>query len=213
MKRKRIGVVEDHASVVLGLRAMLDDHPGLTIAASTATVPELVEQAPDLDLVLLDLRLSDGSSPWTNVNLLHAYGFGVLVYTGAENPYLVRLAAKAGVLGILRKSESIEKTIEAIEAAAAGEPIFSTELAAAIDSDPDLSSVGLSARQEQVLALYASGENADRVARMTGLAVGTVIDYVGRIRAKYAAAGRNADTKVELYQRAVEDGVLPIPER
>lgn len=192
---------------------MLDGHPGLTLAVSSDTVPALLEQRPELDLILLDLRLADGSSPTANIDALHVAGFPVLVYTGAENPYLVRLAAKAGVLGIVRKSAPVELVVEAIAAAADGVPVVTTEWAAAIDGDPDLDSVDLSPRQQEVLSLYASGEAADRVARLTGLSKETVNDYVGRIRAKYAAAGRPAGTKVDLYQRAVEDGLLPIPER
>ena len=85
--------------------------------------------------------------------------------------------------------------------------------AAAIDGDPDLGDVGLSPRQLEVLELYASGEKLDRVARLTGLAPQTVNDYLQRIRQKYAEAGRPAPTKTDLYKRAVEDGLLPIPER
>ncbi|WP_440713541.1 helix-turn-helix transcriptional regulator [Gordonia sp. FQ] len=213
MADKRIGVVEDHESMVLGVRAMLDGHPGLTLASSSDTVPGLLDQRPELDLVLLDLRLADGSSPTANIDALHAAGLPVLVYTGAENPYLVRLAAKAGVLGIVRKSAPVDAVVEAIAAAAEGHPVITTEWAAAIDGDPDLDAVDLSPRQQEVLSLYASGEKADRVARLTGLTTETVNDYVGRIRAKYAAAGRPAGTKIDLYRRAVEDGLLPMPER
>lgn len=91
--------------------------------------------------------------------------------------------------------------------------MVTTEWAAAIDGDPGLDEVGLSPRQLEVLELYASGEKADRVARLTGLAPQTVNDYLQRIRQKYAAVGRPAPTKTDLYKRAVEDGVLPIPER
>jgi hypothetical protein len=35
---------------------------------------------------------------------------------------------------------------------------------------------------------------------------------VRRIRQKYARAGRPAHTKIDLYKRAVEDGILPSPE-
>jgi hypothetical protein len=35
-----------------------------------------------------------------------------------------------------------------------------------------------------------------------------VLDHVRRIRGKYAAAGRPAATKVDLYRRAVEDGYI-----
>ncbi len=85
--------------------------------------------------------------------------------------------------------------------------MVTTEWAAAIDGgDPGLDEVGLSPRQLEVLELYASGEKADRVARLTGLAPQTVNDYLQRIRQKYAAVGRPAPTKTDLYKRAVEDG-------
>jgi two-component system, NarL family, response regulator DevR len=35
---------------------------------------------------------------------------------------------------------------------------------------------------------------------------------VRRIRSKYARIGRNADTKIDLYKRAIEDGFLPLPD-
>ncbi|WP_193746829.1 LuxR C-terminal-related transcriptional regulator [Dietzia sp. UCD-THP] len=192
---------------------MLSGHPGLAVAASAATVPELLAQDVELDLVLLDLRLSDGSSPTVNVEQLRAAGLEALVFTGAENPHLVRLAAKAGVLGVVRKSSPDDMVIEAIVTAAQGRQVVTTEWAAAIDGDPDLPGVGLSPRQQEVLALYASGEKADRVARLTGLSPHTVNEYVGKIRGKYSAAGRPADTKIELFKRAVEDGYLPVPQR
>lgn len=210
---RRIGVVEDHESVVIGLEAMLSGHPNLTIAASAPTVPDLLGSGQQLDLVILDLRLADGSSPKSNVEQLRDAGLEALVFTSAEDPYLVRLAAKAGVLGVLRKSEPTATVIAAIDAAANGEQVVTTEWAAAIDGDPGLHDVGLSPRQRDVLALYASGEKAARVASLTGLAPHTVNDYLARIRAKYAEAGRPARTKTDLYKRAVEDGWLPVPKR
>lgn len=209
---KQIGVVEDHSAVILGLKAMLAGQAKVEVAATAPTVTELLNQQIPLDFVLLDLRLADGSSPTANVERLRAAGLEALVFTGAENPYLVRLAAKAGVLGVIRKSAPTEQVVDAIAAAAAGHPVATTEWAAAIDGDPDLPEVGLSPRQRDVLTLYASGEKADRVARMTGLAPHTVNDYLARIRVKYADAGRPARTKTDLYKRAVEDGWLPVPE-
>lgn len=209
---KRIGVVEDHSAVVMGVQAMLAGRPDLLVAASAPTVSDLLDQQVPVDFVLLDLRLADGSSPTSNVDQLRAAGLEALIFTGAENPYLVRLAAKAGVLGVIRKSAPTEQIVEAIAAAAHGHPVTTTEWAAAIDGDPDLPDVGLSPRQQDVLTLYASGEKAERVARMTGLTPHTVNDYLARIRTKYAAAGRPARTKTDLYKRAVEDGWLPVPE-
>ena len=210
---RRVGLVEDHESVAIGVSVMLEDEPELELVCIATTVSEMLAQNVALDLAILDLRLADGSSPKSNVEQLRAAGLETLIFTGAENPYLVRSAARAGVLGVVRKSEPTAVVVDAIRAAASGRQVVTTEWAAAIDGDPGLDEVGLSPRQLEVLELYASGEKADRVARLTGLAPQTVNDYLQRIRQKYAAVGRPAPTKTDLYKRAVEDGVLPIPER
>src|SRR5690606_1260420 len=147
---RRIGLVEDHESVALGFAAMLADQPDLELAGTATTVSGLLEQVTDLDLAVLDLRLSDGSSPQSSVEQLRAAGLETLVFTGAENPYLLRSAARAGVLGVVRKSEPAAVVIEAIRVAAAGGQVASTEWAAAIDGDPELDDVGLSPRQLEV---------------------------------------------------------------
>ncbi|RJO74755.1 DNA-binding response regulator [Nocardia panacis] len=213
---RRIGLVEDHESVAIGLAAMLAPQPDLNLVLTAGTVPELLaaaETESPLDLVVLDLRLADGSAPEDNVRALRDRGVEVLVFTGADNAFLVRSAARAGVLGVVRKSEDVPTVVAAVRRAASGEQVVTTDWAAAIDGDPQLPDVGLSPRQEEVLMLYASGEKASRVARLTGLSEQTVNDYLGRIRQKYADAGRPAPTKTDLYKRAVEDGWLPVPER
>ncbi|MEU8900257.1 response regulator transcription factor [Nocardia sp. NPDC048505] len=212
---RRIGLVEDHESVAIGLAAMLAPEPDLDLVLTAGTVPELLTAptATDLDLVVLDLRLADGSAPDDNVRALRDRGIEVLVFTGADNAFMVRAAARAGVLGVVRKSEDASTVVAAVRRAASGNQVVTTDWAAAIDGDPQLSDVGLSPRQEEVLTLYASGEKASRVARLTGLSEQTVNDYLGRIRQKYADAGRPAPTKTDLYKRAVEDGWLPVPER
>ena len=61
----------------------------------------------------------------------------------------------------------------------------------------------------RALQLYATGLPMKSVARKMGIGEETVKQYLGRVRLKYALAGRAAPTKLELYHRAVEDGHLP----
>jgi DNA-binding NarL/FixJ family response regulator len=183
----------------------------MTFVAGAGTVDELLEQTTDLDLVILDLRLEDGSTPKSNVDQLHAADIKVLVFTTADYPDLVRAATAAGVLGVVRKSVRNTELVEAIRSAADGNTVATMDWASAIDADPALAEVNLSPRQRQVLELYASGEPANRVASITGLSTETVNVYLSRIRRKYADAGRPAPTKTDLYKRALEDGWLPIP--
>jgi len=208
----RIGHVDDHVTTRVGLRTLVADCADLVLVAGAATVPELLEQTTELDLVLLDLRLADGSTPRSNVNTLREHGIGVLAYTSGEDPYMLRQAARAGVLGVLPKTENEATVVAAIREAAVGHIVPSAEWAAAIDGDPGLPNVGLTPRQREVLELYASGLTAGSVARRTGLSEQTVLDYINRIRRKYAEAGRPAASKTDLYQRALEDGFAPLPE-
>ena len=208
-----VALVDDHAIVEVAFRAALADIASVEFVGISPTVHELLAEHPDAELVVLDLRLADGSSPISNVSTLREHGMRVIAYTSGEDPYLVRLAARTDVLGIVRKSAPVGVLLETIRAAVDGQALMSTEWAAAIDADPELSDARLSPQEESVLAMFATGLKAQSVASTLGIAVGTVEDYVRRIRLKYARVGRAAPTKVDLYKRAIEDGFLPMPGR
>lgn len=206
----RVGMVDDHPMAIWGVEQILHGDDRLTVVASADTVAGLLEVTTDLDVAVLDLRLADGSTPQRNVELLHANGIRVLVYTSGEQPELMRSAARAGVVGVVRKSAERDEVVAAILAAARGEQVFGMEWAAAIDSDPDLGIVELSPQLRRVLTLYANGLTARRISELMNVQVDTVHEYLKRLRQKYADAGRPAHTKVDLFRRAVEDGLLDI---
>lgn len=214
MSQYRVALIDDHEIVAHGFANLFSTIPNVLVVATVTTVTELLESAAAktcIDLVILDLRLSDGSTVTTNVDRLRAAGAQVLAFTGGDDAQLMRAAARSGVLGVVRKSESVGVLLDAVTRAAAGETIASTEWAAALDGDPDLSDAGLSPREREVLGLYAAGAKAPLVASRTGLSELTVIDYIRRVRSKYERVGRPANTKIDLYIRALEDGILPIP--
>jgi len=215
MHRFRVALIDDHEIVARGFADLFSTIPNIEVVGTVATVTELLEsaasQAEPIDLVILDLRLSDGSSVSCNVDRLRAAGAAVLAFTGGDDAALMRHAARGGVLGVVRKSEPTAVLLDAVTRAAAGETIASTEWAAALDGDPDLSDAALSQREREVLSLYAAGAKAPLVASRMGLSEATVIDYIRRVRSKYERVGRPANTKIDLYKRALEDGILPIP--
>jgi two-component system, NarL family, response regulator DevR len=208
-----VALVDDHEIVGVALRTTIAEITGLDYMGTVATVDELLRLPVRPQLVLLDLRLADGSSPIRNVELLTAEGIRVLGYTSGESPFLVRAAAGTAMLGIIRKSESVATLSDALQKAARDEPVVSADWASALDTDPALKSAGLSAQEQRVLALFAGGVKAQVVASEVGIALSTVDDYVRRIRTKYERIQRPAYTKIDLYKRAVEDGFLPLPDR
>lgn len=214
MARFRVALIDDHEIVARGFADLFSTIPEIHVVATVATVSELLAspaQAQGIELVILDLRLSDDSTVTSNVDRLRATDAAVLAFTAGDDALLMRAAARSGVLGVVRKSEPTAVLLDAVRRAAAGETIASTEWAAALDGDPDLADAALSPREREVLSLYAAGAKAPLVASQTGLSELTVIDYIRRVRSKYERVGRPANTKIDLYKRALEDGILPIP--
>jgi two-component system, NarL family, response regulator DevR len=209
--RRSVALVDDHEVIGAAIRAALEPTDRLELIATVPTVDALLALRRKVDLAVLDLRLADGSSPANNAARLSQAGCNVLAFTSGESPYLLRTVARADVLGIVRKSESMEAVTAALIQAAHGIPVVTADWASTLESDPLIEDAKLSRQEERVLALFADGNKAQTVAAETGIAVSTLEDYVRRIRAKYAKIGRPAHTKIDLYKRAVEDGFLPPP--
>lgn len=208
--------VDDHEVALAGIDAILRASGDCDLVGSFSTVDEAcvyITARDDIrmNIVLLDLRLADNSDPYLNVHRFHALDIPVLVFSSLEDPYLTRRALLAGSAGVIEKSASALELNRAIVAICQGDTYANADWASVIDSDPDLKQVDLSQRQREVLELYASGESAKRVASALGLSSETVQDYINRIRYKYAQAGRPIATKIEMFQRAQEDGYLPGP--
>lgn len=70
----------------------------------------------------------------------------------------------------------------------------------------------LSAREREVQRLWLLCDSKVEVGRQMYLAIGTVNTHLTRIRAKYAAVGRPAQTKAALVARALQDGILRLDE-
>jgi len=202
----RVGAVDDHPVMLHGLRSMSAGlAERITLTATAATVGGLLEQTTQLDVVLLDLSLRDGSRPRDNVVRLREHGIGVLVYTeGDRRPWMADAIA-AGALGIVLKAGPIEEVAAAIEQAHAGQPVLSAEMADLLARDAALRPQ-LSDREVEVLQYVAQGLADKQVARVLVISEGTVKEYLKRIRAKYADLGRVASSRVDLLRRALEDG-------
>lgn len=177
-------------------------------AAEALTVSELEQDADgDFDVVILDVRLEDGSEPADNVRRLAAHGWNVLLYTHEAPPRVLGRCLNAGARGVVGKHEDWPVLAEAVRTVARGEDFVNAEWARAVEAMTAADRAPhLSERELQVVKLYAAGLPAKSVARRLGIAEDTVKEFLRRVRRKYAAAGRPADTKATLTLRAIEDG-------
>lgn len=206
----RVGIVDDHESVRLGLQAACIA-AGFVFLAAAASVRELVASLDgrQCDVVLLDLSLGDGATVTENVKGVQAIGAAVLVHSIADRVASVREALAAGAAGVIPKSSATKAVIMAVASVARGDVLNNIEWATAIDADGDFTKVQLGRREREILNLYASGFPLKLAAEQLGISYATAREYLDRIRAKYVDVGRPAPTKVDLLRRAVEDGILP----
>lgn len=206
----RVAVIDDHVLVRDGLTAALrQDGFDVTYAGVSPRALLAQEAPPDIDIVLLDLDLgTDGSATPADVRGMVERGWRVVIVSAMANPDRVRLFLKEDVAAFVPKWEPHEILVYAIVAAAGGADLTSREVAGIIAADDDPQRVPLSEQELRALQLYASGLKMISVARQMNVSVYTAKEYISRVRAKYAAAGRPAQTKTALYREAMRDHLL-----
>jgi DNA-binding NarL/FixJ family response regulator len=208
--RIRLALVDDH-KMLLGaltewIRSAASD---IDMVVAVPTWPELtIHPEFPVDVVLLDLDLKDNIPISLKINTLKTMGVKVVLMSTYSEPNVVREALAAGALGYLVKSEDADMIVEAIRAAAKGEPFVSAELDLALNAGEVGGSPKLSAQERRVMALYGGGEPVKAVAFQLSISEETAKSYLKRIREKYRVAGFDVGTKVALRKRAIEDGII-----
>ncbi|MCR2813625.1 response regulator transcription factor [Microbacterium sp. zg.Y1090] len=212
----RVALIDDHESVRLGLEAASHRSGTQHVVFSGSTVTEYLDwrrysrQAP-ADVVVLDLTLGDGATVTENVSRLVADGSSIIIHSVADRPATVREALAAGAVGVISKASPIDEVIEAVQTVADGHHLDNVEWASAVEGDRAFADAQLSARERDVLRLYAAGLPLKVVADRLGVAYSTAKENITRVRYKYVEVGRPAPTKVDLARRAMEDGLLTQP--
>jgi two-component system response regulator DevR len=199
----RLLIVDDHEVVRLGLRALLDRFPDLKVVGETGTVAGAVEESLRLrpDVVLLDIRLPDGSGYDACMRIRAGCpSTKVLVLTSFAEDDAVLRALSAGAAGYLVKGIDAEGLIRAVRGIAAGQSILdpavthhvigrlNTNRAAA--SADDKFGI-LSAQERRVLALVAEGKTNKEIAADMGLSDKTIKNYFSNILDKLNLARRS----------------------
>lgn len=209
----RVALIDDHESVRLGLEAACARAATKDVVFSGSTVTEYIKwrsrsSAAPADVVVLDLTLGDGTTVTENVTRLVGDGSSVIIHSVADRPAAVREALSAGAAGVVSKSSPIDDVIAAVRTVARGEPLNNVEWASAVEGDREFADAQLSAREREVLRLYAAGLPLKVVADRLGVAYSTAKENITRVRVKYVEVGRPAPTKVDLLRRAMEDGIV-----
>jgi two-component system, NarL family, response regulator LiaR len=215
-ERIRILIVDDHAIVRKGLRALLVTEPGLEVVAEAENGQQAIAEARRLcpDVVLMDLVMPgiDGLEATRRITAEQP-GVRILVLTSFAADDKVFPALKAGALGYLLKDSGPEELVQAIQQVHRGESSLHPsiarrllqELAQPSRRDPVVEA--LTEREIDVLRLVAGGQSNRQIADGLCISEATVRTHVSSILSKLNVCSR---TQAALY--ALREGLASLSE-
>src|SRR6266542_5052837 len=200
-ERLRILLVDDHAIVRLGLRALFETVERFFVVGEAGTMADAVSEARHWqpDVVVMDVRLPDGSGveacrairaerPATQVVMLTSY---------ADEQALVA-SVVAGAAGYLLKGAAPDELIRAVERAARGESLLDSSstrtvmdvLQRQLSGDATDPIAALSDQEKRVLPFIARGMTNREIGAELFLSDQTVKGYVSSILKKLGLSRR-----------------------
>lgn len=210
----RIVLVEDHAILRDGLRALLELEPELQVVGEASTAAEGARIARNCNptLIITDLAMPGGLGLRTIDELRTACpGVHVLVLTAYCTDEYIHAALNAGADGYILKDASRAELMHAVRAVIAGQKYFSEPVSARLVSgylrrnEPEMAGCPrITERERQVLTRVALGETNKRVAMALRLSIKTVEKHRANLMRKLDLHNTAA---VTLF--AVRNGMLP----
>jgi DNA-binding NarL/FixJ family response regulator len=211
----RVMVVDDHPMWREGVARDLTEAGHLVVATTGEGRQAIrIARATRPDVVVLDLQLPDISGVEVIRGLLaEVPDARVLMLSASGEQQSVLDAVKAGATGYLVKSASPAEFLEAVRRTAAGEAVFTPNLAGlvlgeyrrlAVTPRPtdDGNPPRLTERETEVLRLVAKGMSYKQIAARLGISHRTVQNHVQNTLGKLQMHNR-----VELTRYAIEHGI------
>jgi DNA-binding NarL/FixJ family response regulator len=195
----RVLLVDDHAVVRMGLKALLELYDNFSVVgeAESGEAALTLAEKEKPDVIIMDIRLPGMSgieacqeiravNPDTKVIMLTSYADDEAVYA----------SIMAGACGYVLKQMDNDKLVESIEKVASGESLLDPNITGRIMGRmKDMASekeneAKLTETERKILLLIAEGKTNREIAEVIFLAEKTVRNYVSKIFMKLNLANR-----------------------
>lgn len=209
-----VAIIEDHTMVASALAAALDAEDGISVV-ETINHPSrlrgsLSAEAVRVDVVLLDLRLGEGTD---SLSLLPAIRVAapaakIVVLSAWSDDRSIARAIEAGCDGYLLKEQQVDELVAGIRTVVSNEAVFAPAIMKRVFAllKPSKSSAGaLSARELEVLQLLGDGHSTIDIASSMFVSVNTVRNHVQSIMHKLGVHSR-----LEAVAHGVRAGLITV---
>lgn len=212
----RVSVVDDHRFVADLLLAAFERHAERFVfwgsASRLSELPALLRQEP-ADVVLVDYALPDGTgSDALRLLKRHWPRARSVLFSGHDQPEIVREAIAAGAEGVLTKARGIADVLEVIERAHRGDVLLDGELLWELMLQPGgpqlrlLARARLTPRERTALETLLAVGRTDLAARQLGVRPATL-----RVHLHRASAKLGAESRLEAISLALRGGLIRAP--
>ena len=210
---KRVVIIEDQTAVREMVAQIVSGEEGFEVIAETGDGQEAysvcIEMKPDF--VILDIMLPglNGAEVLRRFSK-HLNNTRVLVFSGYQNPALVRELLQAGAHGFVEKSAPLSELKKGINIVANGGSYFGPEVARLLReavANPSATAVPtvdiLTAREREILQLIAESYSTKEVAAKLNISVKTAENHRTNLRKKL-----DLHDVASLTRYAIEHGLI-----
>src|SRR6266404_4545110 len=187
----KVLIVDDHALIREALHAVLKQLKREAVifeASNSRQAMHIVEEHPDISLILLDINLPDRDGFSVLRELRDRYAtIAIIILSSSDDQDTVKRAFKLGALGFIPKTTEREVMLNAIKLVFSGgiyipseilEETTSPRLTNKLATRDSLKGLGLTDRQIEVLALLMKGKSNKVIAKTLNMAVPTVKNHI-----------------------------------
>jgi DNA-binding NarL/FixJ family response regulator len=213
-------LVEDHAILREGLRALLELEPDLRIVGEASNAADAVA-AIDLvnpSLVITDIALPGGSGIELIGRLrMSRRKLKILVLTAHNSEEYIRAALNAGADGYVLKDANRADLLQAIRAVLSGQTYLCSSVTAKVvsgylhpkaEESPDSAADQVTGREREVLTRVALGESNKLIARALGVSVKTIEKHRANLMRKLTLHNTAAITRFAIRHGMLSAGDL-----
>lgn len=213
MSKIRVLIVDDHAILREGIRALLAAHDDIEAVGEAADGREAVEKVQQLtpDVVLMDVAmpLMDGLEATRRIRKDNPKT-KVLILTQYDNKEYILSSIKAGASGCVPKRVVTSELISAIRAVRLGDSFLHPsatkflieDYLQKVEDDPYDS---LTDREREILKLVAEGRTNREIADLLSVSVKTVLGHRTSVMEKL-----DIHNRTELIKYAIRKGLISV---
>jgi len=211
----RILLADDHTILRNGIRALLEDEPGMSVVGEAedgrAAVALACQLKPDVLIMDIAMPLLNGLEASRQIKQ-QCPDVKVLILTMHDNEEYIRQVLEAGAMGYILKDAAARELISAIRTVYRGEAVLSPAVTRLVIEDylrwggvrPQEEANGLSPREREVLQLIAEGYTNKQIAEILSISVKTVQAHRNNLMQKLDLHDRGELIKYAIQKKIIE---------